>query len=437
MRLPLETLYAYPPPIWVGNSSAQQSILSHLARVRLFGSRAAIYIHIPFCVHFCAFCGFVKAKYRADTARSYASLICEEIVTVASLAGRTQVDAIYFGGGTASTISIDDIAKIMACINANFSISNTAETTFEGECLTLSKPKYLTELNSLGFKRLSFGVQIAHGGARRSLNLRPSMTNLGRLADQARHLFEDVCIDYMYGWPGFTVEDTLKDLTQVVDLVDSNSVELFKFEVLDASPNLAEAFSKMFKMPLGYGEYQALHDACSDLLQQRGFARRSYTYFSRRSMELNYYASYYGWGGRSVLGFGVGAQSFHDGLMWGAVSDLNDYEELVRSGAIPSNVVSRFDPDEKELVTWPRRGWIPRALVERSGNHSYCTTLQRHMNLGLVEVGSKYFRLAPGQWHAVPSMMHEYLSSSDREIIEGQSWGRAAERAVEPSDLML
>ncbi|MGO8071079.1 radical SAM protein [Rhizobium leguminosarum] len=429
MRVPLETLYAYPPARIADINTANEILLAHLSGNAGVESAIAIYIHVPFCVHFCHFCGFVKAKYNAQAVEKYTDLVCKEINNIGRISGRRhKVDSIYFGGGTASTLSLDEISKIRHCLESNFSVLDEAELTFEGDVLTLSKNGYLEGLSSLGFSRLSFGVQIADPGARKALNLMPSLQSLIRLARKANDIFADVCIDYIYGWPGFSAQASADDLVHTLSLLEPMSVELFRFEILDASPQLAKTFCEKIGVPKNT-EIRKVHNACANVLADAGYSRASYTYFSKSNLELKYYSSYYGWGGRGVLGFGVGSQSFYNGVMWGAVGDLTAYSNHIRQNLVPSDALSLFDVERKELVTWPRKGWILRKRVE-SADPTYRATIDYFIRHGFAVLDGDRCIVSPDRWYDVAAMMHALLPSSEREEIELTSRWRAKERGV-------
>jgi len=439
MQLPLETLYAYPQGGTVALSEAPGRVQAHLARRACGDHRAAgpvaIYIHIPFCLHFCHFCGFVKEGYSAPAAEAYVDALIAEIAMTSRLfAQPPPIDAIYFGGGTASTLVIGQVARILAAVHAAFPVSKDAEATFEGECLSLSRPDYVEGLRALGFQRLSYGLQIVHAEARKALNLKPSLESMARLSERACALFDDVCIDYMYAWPGLTPEAQRADLEEGVRLLSPTSFEAFRFESLDASPALINALRSAGPVTVSYDDYRRSYEACAEALAIAGYHRASYTVFRRgdpkRVADLRYYGAYYGFDGAHVLGFGIGAQSFFAGLMWGTGRVAENYVRTLAAGEPPWQSAAPYNPARKELITWPRRGRIARARVAAAADPPYMARLAARIEQGLIaEQGDDYVLTGDG-WPAVPVLLQDFLPDGERGACETVSQERARARGL-------
>lgn len=349
--------------------------------------------------------------------------------------GKSLIDSIYFGGGTASTLTIKQVTDILSTITSHFQTSTTVELSFEGECLTLGKPDYVEAISALGFTRLSFGVQVAHQGIRQGLNLRPSMQSLAALAERATPLFEDVCIDYIFGWPGFDLENQKADLKIVLDQLQVPTIELFRFEPLDASPAFIEKIADQLSLDFTFESYARTLRVCTEQLFNEGYSRKSYTVFSKLDAptraNTKYYASYYGWEGRQLLGFGIGAQSFYDGLMWGNTAQLDTYWERLSEGLLSCDATQTYDPLEKELITWPRRGWISSELVETNSEPTYLSQVNGLIAEGLVIRSQDRLELSRDGWAYVPWMMQNFLRADDRRIYDDLSRYRAVERKLE------
>lgn len=439
MRLPLETLYAYPPGGTVALSEASERVSKHLAHWASDGRRAAgrtaIYVHVPFCLHFCHFCGFVKERYSTPAAEAYVDALITEIgLTSRLFAQPPQIDALYFGGGTASTLALAQVARILAAIRSAFSVAEDVEATFEGECLSLSRPDYVEGLRALGFRRLSYGLQITDTDARRALNLKPTLASLARLTERARALFDDVCVDYIYAWPSLTPEAQRADLEEGIRLLEPTSFEAFRFESLDASPALIDALRRSGPVAVGYEDYRSSYEVCVSALAQAGYQRASYTVFRRgdpqQVSDLRYYGAYYGFDGANVIGFGIGAQSFFAGLMWGTGRVAEDYVRTLAAGEPPWQSAAPYDPARKELITWPRRGRIARKRVAAAADAPYEDRLATRIEEGLiVERGTDYVLTEDG-WPAVPVLIQDFLPDGERNACETVSRERARARGL-------
>jgi oxygen-independent coproporphyrinogen-3 oxidase len=118
---------------------------------------AGLYIHIPFCLSKCIYCGFYSVANTRQKEVFLAALKREIVQRSAYLAGHP-VRTIYFGGGTPSLLSGEEIADILQTSHNTFQITPDAEITLEANPEQLT-PEYCRTLRDLGINRLSIGVQ--------------------------------------------------------------------------------------------------------------------------------------------------------------------------------------------------------------------------------------------------------------------------------------
>ena len=118
---------------------------------------SGLYFHIPFCLSKCAYCGFYSVpsvKHKAE----FLEALKQEIVSRKDYLHGERVETVYFGGGTPSILTIDEIESIIAALYDHFEIDPKAEITLEANPDTLSL-EYLKGLRSSGVNRLSIGIQ--------------------------------------------------------------------------------------------------------------------------------------------------------------------------------------------------------------------------------------------------------------------------------------
>src|ERR1035437_3403210 len=118
---------------------------------------AGIYIHIPFCRKRCHYCDFFKSTDFSQKFRLLEGLN-RELVSRSSELESDEINTIYLGGGTPSVLQIDELKELLEIIGQNYTVSPTAEITMEANPDDLSQAK-LSALRSVGFNRLSMGVQ--------------------------------------------------------------------------------------------------------------------------------------------------------------------------------------------------------------------------------------------------------------------------------------
>ncbi len=359
-NFPEETIYAYPAPVINNDFDTAESLFNQYPFETKDQNLNSIYIHIPFCIHLCNFCGFVKTdKFDNALIDQYVDGISKEIeLIVGKIGSGVHISSIYFGGGTASILRIRHVEQILECIHSSFHLKEDCSITFEGDCKTLLKKNYLKHLHSLGVDRLSFGVQVLDEGYRKLLNLKPSFEELLELNGKAKLLFKDVCIDYIYGWAGQDHEHLKNDYSLFLESFKPISVELFQFEKLDASPQFLKLLdSADIQMP-PTNVLQSMYQSLRHLNSEVDLEEYSYTLFSTLnfSFDMSYFGCYYGIENAGILGFGVGAQSFYNQLMWGNTFRIDVALRRLENNKLIIDSLNYFAKGERQSVTWPRVG---------------------------------------------------------------------------------
>ena len=168
---------------------------------------AGIYIHIPFCKKACFYCDFhfdVSLKHKDAVLSS----LQKEIVSNANFFNRDDVmDSIYFGGGTPSVLSKNELSSILNALYNQYTIATNAEITFEcnPDDLSLS---YLADLKSLGVNRLSIGVQSFKDDHLKWMNRSHDSAQSFKCIDMAASVgFTDITLDLIYGIPNLSASD--------------------------------------------------------------------------------------------------------------------------------------------------------------------------------------------------------------------------------------
>jgi oxygen-independent coproporphyrinogen-3 oxidase len=118
---------------------------------------AGIYIHIPFCRQKCYYCDFYKTVNTTLTDKFLSSLKTE-IIQRKNYLEKELIETIYFGGGTPSILTKDELSGILDFLRQHFNVSETVEITFEANPDDLSID-YLNDIYSTGVRRLSIGIQ--------------------------------------------------------------------------------------------------------------------------------------------------------------------------------------------------------------------------------------------------------------------------------------
>lgn len=180
----------------------------------------SVYMHLPFCEERCSYCGcfVVITKHREVTDRYLDYLEREIDLLAAHLPDRRQVSQLHWGGGTPTYFSADQLARLHHRFRRHFIVTPEAEIGVEIDPRVTSR-EHLTVLRSLGFNRLSMGVQDFAPEVQEAVNRVQSYELTRALVDHARALgFRSINIDLIYGLPFQTTTGFARTLDQVLTM---------------------------------------------------------------------------------------------------------------------------------------------------------------------------------------------------------------------------
>jgi len=286
---------------------------------------AGVYIHIPFCKSRCSYCDFATDIYRDPAwVERYVDALCREVGT-ARVSGRTDIDTIYFGGGTPSLLSPEQVEKILDAIDLKLEISNNAEITMEMNPATVT-PETLAGYRRLGVNRASFGVQTFNDRALKLLAR-------GHDANDARNTFgmlrtagfDNISLDLIAGLPGQAVADWSNNLKETIAMRPEH-LSLYLLEIHEGTP-LAEQV-RSGRQPTPDEEVAAeMYEVMLDRLAAAGYEQYEISNFSKPGYESRHNSKY--WRMDHVYGFGVSAHSFDGRERYANERDTARYIEVI------------------------------------------------------------------------------------------------------------
>ncbi|MEA3495048.1 MAG: radical SAM family heme chaperone HemW, partial [Bacteroidota bacterium] len=178
---------------------------------------SGLYIHIPFCKKACNYCNFhftVSQKSKTE----FIKAIVKEIHDKRNYLGNDELETIYFGGGTPSTLEIKELELIFESINENFKIAENAEITIETNPDDLDLEK-LTEYKKLGINRLSIGVQSFNNkDLEFTARVHSSTDAIESIKNAQKVGFKNITIDLIYGIPDSDKDRWENNLNKIIAL---------------------------------------------------------------------------------------------------------------------------------------------------------------------------------------------------------------------------
>lgn len=192
----------------------------------------SLYFHIPFCSKVCFFCGCNKVvtKFR-DRAAPYLSRLHQEIKMQSALfGGNRPVDQLHWGGGTPTFISHDEMRELMAVTRQHFNLhdDDSGEYSIEIDPREIDR-ETLQVLRSIGFNRISLGVQDFDPKVQQAVNRIQPLEQTSEAINEARRLgFKSISVDLIYGLPFQSVDSFNATLNKIIDL-DPDRLSVFNY----------------------------------------------------------------------------------------------------------------------------------------------------------------------------------------------------------------
>ena len=294
-----------------------------------------IYVHIPFCVRKCNYCAFLSGASDEALRERYVKALCEEIRIRARLMSDHAdgvFDTIFFGGGTPSLLTSEQIARIIAELNMNFVIDSEAEVTLESNPKALSMESLVGYRNA-GVNRLSMGVQSMNDDILKRLGRIHTARDVIRDVQNAREAgFDNINLDLMFAVPDSSLETTLIDIEAVTSL-EPEHISFYSLQLEEGT-----AFFKEFEMgkltEITDEIDRATYHAGTKLLKEKGYEHYEISNFAKRGYESRHNLKY--WEMAPYLGLGLGASSFIDNRRVMNVCSLDEYFNLTGKGLAPS-----------------------------------------------------------------------------------------------------
>ncbi len=161
-----------------------------------------LYLHIPFCVKKCAYCDFLSGPGTMERIDSYVVALCHHLIKSRIKAEGSKISSVFFGGGTPSLLSADQMQQIMDTIRENYSLAEDAEISMEMNPGTVTGEK-LDGFYRAGINRVSIGLQSMDNDELKLLGRIHDADTFLSCYDMVRSAgFGNVNIDLMMGLPG-------------------------------------------------------------------------------------------------------------------------------------------------------------------------------------------------------------------------------------------
>ena len=299
---------------------------------------AGIYIHIPFCRQACTYCNFHFSTSLAQKDALLNALHDEILLTNTFTPGET-IETIYFGGGTPSLLTPEELKEILGQVKNKFSITKNAELTLEANPDDIT-PAVLESWQAIGINRLSLGVQSFDEKELQWMNrAHNAAQSLQSIDDIIAAGFTNFSVDFIYGSP-LLDDETLK---KNCSIIFNKKIPHISCYALTVEPKTA--LNKMIEqhrsLPVDVAQQAKQFEILLDLTEEAGYEQYEISNFAKPGFRSKHNSSY--WQGKPYYGFGPAAHSFNG-------KDIRRWN-IANNALYIQSIKNKIIQHEEELLT--------------------------------------------------------------------------------------
>jgi oxygen-independent coproporphyrinogen-3 oxidase len=304
-----------------------------------------LYVHVPFCDTLCFYCACNKIATK-DKSRAvrYVDYLLKEIDLVAASIpeGARQVFKMHWGGGTPTFLSEEDSARLVAHLRSRFDFAKEGEYAIEIDPRRAG-PDRIAHLATLGFNRLSIGVQDFDEAVQKAVNRIQSVDQTRAVIDAGRaHGYKSINMDLIYGLPKQTLEGFGATLERVIEC-DPDRIALYSYAHL---PSMFKPQRRIveIELPAGATKLQLMTMAIRSL-EAAGYVYIGMDHFAKPTDELAVaqrlgrltrdFQGYSAGGDCDIVGFGVSSIGKVGAAYVQSEKTLDKYYQRLDAGELP------------------------------------------------------------------------------------------------------
>jgi oxygen-independent coproporphyrinogen III oxidase len=346
---------------------------------------AGIYVHIPFCKKRCSYCDFHFSTTFSSYREKLISAICLELDLRKSELNGIPVETVYFGGGTPSLLTKDELSDILLAVRHAYQLIEEPEITFEVNPDDASQ-EHLIAWRELGINRLSIGLQSFQESDLTWMNR--SHTN--QQGEQAVRLaqslgFDNISIDLIYGLPELSNNQWLSHLNQALNL----NVQHISSYCLTIEPKTAlNHFVEKGTLSRPTEEQQSEQfDLLVSTLAKAGFEHYEISNFAKDEQYAKHNSAY--WNFTPYVGVGPSAHSFNGHQRrWNVANNTKYFQQVGKNQDwFEVETLSLSEKWNEYFLTGLRTKWgiLKKSIKDLGGfNASELTQLEIYLRTDLI-----------------------------------------------------
>lgn len=290
-----------------------------------------LYIHVPFCAQKCYYCDFNSYKINSNQKKEYLINIEREMKFYKEEFKDKCFDTVFFGGGTPSILTVDELQELVNNINENFNIKKDAEITIECNPGTINREK-LEAMKKMGINRLSIGLQATQNYHLKSIGRIHTYEEFEKNYYDALDIgFENINIDLMYALPNQKTQEWKDTLDKIIKLNPSH-ISAYSL-ILEEGTKLYDMYqNKEFEL-LDEDTDINMYNYTIDTLKRHGYNQYEISNYSKENLECKHNIIY--WKCDNYLGLGPGASGFIGNTRYSNIEDICEYNKCIMQNIRP------------------------------------------------------------------------------------------------------
>ena len=290
---------------------------------------SGVYFHIPFCKQACHYCNFhfsTSPKYRGELIEA----LKKELVLRTNELPSTPLNSIYFGGGTPSLLTPEEIGALITSVQDHFKVNKQAEITLEMNPDDYYEG-YFEQIKAVGVNRLSVGVQSFIPEELSAMNRAHNTSQAINVLEQVQHHFNNFSLDLIYGVPGSTMKSWEKNIATALSFQPSH-ISSYALTV-EPKTVLAKQVSDQQVQLLPEEITVQQFDFLVDSLTEKGYDHYELSSFAFPGFRSVNNTSY--WQGKPYLGVGPSAHSYYQNQRSWNIANNKLYINKLNEGKLP------------------------------------------------------------------------------------------------------
>ena len=277
--------------------------------------KIGLYVHIPFCKSKCKYCDF--CSFTDADKESYLDALIRDIDSYKGC--QIEVNSVFFGGGTPSLLSGEQMEKLFFHLRNSFDVSCDSEITLEANPKTLTSENLEAYIRS-GINRISLGLQSIHENELKKLGRIHNFSEFLETYNMVRNNgVNNLNVDLMYGIPEQTKESFEKTLSEIIKLSPEH-ISVYGLILEEGTPLYAH--SQQLSLPTEDEECDMYYLA-SKMLSDNGYTHYEVSNYCKDGHACRHNLKY--WRDEEYIGVGLSAYSYFGRKRFGKTRDMSLY----------------------------------------------------------------------------------------------------------------